>query len=72
MILLQCAIFDLPSKYDEQLQSSWRDSARIQMGPITELPELDEASMNDHNIFTRGNKSGGGDRNSGRSSEHMK
>ncbi|CAF0765287.1 unnamed protein product [Adineta ricciae] len=63
----KCAIFDLPSKYDEQLQSSWRDSARIQMGPITELPELDEASMNDHNIFTRGNKPGGGDRNSGRS-----
>jgi len=68
------AVFDLPSELDEQLQSSWKDSQRIQMAPITELPELDEASMGDKN-FSRGNNrparggggGGGGNRNSGRS-----
>ena len=43
------------------------------MGPITELPELDEASMNDHNVSTRGSRPArggggggfGGNRNSG-------
>ena len=46
------------------------------MGPITELPELDEASMNDHNTFSRGgnNRSSrggfGGNQSSGRSSKN--
>ncbi len=69
----QSAIFDLPSEHDEQLQSSWKDSPRIQMGPITKLPELDEASMNDHNSYSRGGGGGGGggNRNSGRSSKNI-
>ncbi|CAF2054462.1 unnamed protein product [Rotaria magnacalcarata] len=65
------AVFDLPSELDEQLQSYWKDSARIQMGPITELPELDEASMNDSSYSRGGNKpsrgGAGGNRNAGRS-----
>ncbi|CAF3338707.1 unnamed protein product [Rotaria sp. Silwood1] len=68
------AVFDLPSELDAQLQGYWKDSARIQMGPITELPELDEASMNDYksssggyNKSSRGGSGGGGNRNSGRS-----
>ncbi|CAF2874078.1 unnamed protein product [Rotaria sp. Silwood2] len=68
----RCAIFDFPSELDEQLQGCWKDSARIQMGPITELPELDESSMNDYKNFSGGNNrssrggGGGGNRNSGK------
>lgn len=46
------------------------------MGPITELPELDEESMTD-NSYSRGNNrssrggGGGGNRNSGRSSKNI-
>ena len=44
------------------------------MGPITELPELDESSMSDNQSYSRGNnrpaRGGGGDRNSGRSSKN--
>ncbi|CAF0964273.1 unnamed protein product [Rotaria sordida] len=68
------AIFDLPSELDEQLQGYWKDSARIQMGPITELPEIDESSKEDYTNYSGGkNKSpyggggGGGNRNSGKS-----
>ncbi|UJR23425.1 hypothetical protein I4U23_026430 [Adineta vaga] len=43
------AVFDIPSELDEQLQNNWNDSSRIQMGPITELPPLDEASRNGGN-----------------------
>jgi len=68
------AVFDLPSEHDEQLQSSWKDNSRTQMGPITELPELDESSMYDNKNASRGGSKpayggggGGGNRNSGRS-----
>ncbi|CAF3995409.1 unnamed protein product, partial [Rotaria sp. Silwood1] len=31
------AVFDIPSELDEQLQSYWKDSPRIQMKPIKEF-----------------------------------
>jgi len=71
------AVFDLPSEHDKQIQSNWRDSARTQLGPATELPELDESSMTDNSSFSRGNSSGRGgggfgNQNSGRSSACFK
>jgi len=48
------AIFDLPSELDEQLQGYWKDSSRMQLKTITELPEIDESSIT----------SGGGSRGS--------
>ena len=68
-------MFDFPNEFVEQLQGYWKDSARIQMGPITELPELDESSMTDNNSrggggggYNKPARGGGGDRNGGRSS----
>jgi len=69
------AVFDLPSEHDEQLQGAWKNNDRTQLGPITELPELDEASMTDNKGYSRGNNQSGrggggggfgGNRNSGR------
>lgn len=59
----------MPSEYDEQIQSSWKNAGRTKLGPITELPELDESSMADNKSFSRGGSGGGGgDRNGARSS----
>jgi len=53
------AVFDLPSELDERLQSNWKDTARTQLAPITQLPEIDESSITDSKSFSRGdNKSG--------------
>ncbi|CAF0956058.1 unnamed protein product, partial [Adineta ricciae] len=38
------AVFDIPSELDEQLQSYWKDSPRIQMKAIEKLPPLDDSS----------------------------
>ena len=72
--MFQTAVFDLPSELDEQLQKAWKDSARTQLGPATELPELDPSSMSDNKGFSRGNNRAGGrdsDRNAGRSSKKI-
>jgi len=45
-------VFDLPSSYDEMIQEKWYNTKGLEMGPITELPELDESS--------RGGGGGGG------------
>jgi hypothetical protein len=41
------------------LQSTWKDTGRTQLGPITELPEIDESSMTDNKSFSRGNSNAG-------------
>lgn len=65
------------------MKSYWKDSARIQMGPIDALPDIDQDSIVDNSGYTPRsggggggygfNKSGrggaGGNRNSGRSSQ---
>jgi len=66
------ALFDIPSECDEQIQTYWKDSPTIQMGPVTSLPELDESSTwTGDKEFSRGgsrpSRGGGGDRNGGRS-----
>ncbi|CAF0750993.1 unnamed protein product [Adineta steineri] len=38
------AVFDIPSELDEILQEKWKDSPRMQMKAITEMPLLDDAS----------------------------
>ncbi|CAF0793439.1 unnamed protein product [Rotaria sordida] len=48
------AVFDIPSELDEKLQSYWKDSPRIQMKPIQELPQFDETSRNGSRGFSRG------------------
>lgn len=76
---LQNAVFDIPSELDEKLKSYWKDSPRIQMKPITELPELDDSSRNgSRGGYSRGmngsSRGGGGgyagNRNSERSSKN--
>ena len=68
-------MFDIPSELDEQLRGYWKDSPRIQMKPITELPPLDDGSRNGSRNFSRtpyGTARGGsyaGNRNSERSSK---
>jgi len=75
MFRFQSAVFDIPSELDEQLRNYWKDSPRIQMKPITELPPLDDASRNGNRGFSRssnGPARGGnynGNRNSQRSSK---
>ncbi|CAF2841243.1 unnamed protein product [Rotaria sp. Silwood2] len=72
------AVFDIPSELDEKLQICWKDSPRIQMKPITELPQLDEASRNGNRGFSRntnGSTRGGsyaGNRHSDRSNACFK
>jgi len=34
------AVFDVPSEFDEKIQNHWKDSPRMQMKTIEELPEL--------------------------------
>jgi len=61
------AVFDIPNELDEKLQSYWKDSPRIQMKPIKELPELDEPSRGGGRGFSRGSngpvRGGGNDGN---------
>ncbi|CAF0850614.1 unnamed protein product [Rotaria sp. Silwood1] len=72
------AVFDIPSELDEKLQSYWKDSPRIQMKPIKELPQLDESSRNGSRGFSRstnGSTRGGsyaGNRHSDRSNACFK
>jgi len=72
------AVFDIPSELDEQLQGYWKDSPRIQMKPIKELPQLDESSRTGNRGFSRSNNGparGGsyaGNRNSERSNACFK
>ncbi|CAF4170188.1 unnamed protein product [Rotaria sp. Silwood2] len=47
------AVFDILSELDEQLQSYWKDSPRIQMKPIKELPQLDESTRSGNRGFSR-------------------
>lgn len=82
------AVFELPSDLDEQLQGYWKDSARIQMGPVDTLPDIDQDSIVDNSGYTprnggggngygfnksgRGGAGAGGNRNSGRSNACFK
>jgi len=72
------AVFDIPSELDERLQTYWKDSPRIQMKPIKELPQLDESSRTGSRGFSRssnGPTRGGsytGNRNSERSNACFK
>ncbi|CAF4102551.1 unnamed protein product, partial [Rotaria sordida] len=72
------AVFDIPSELDEQLQSYWKDSPRIQMKPIKELPQLDESTRSGNRGFSRSSNGpvrGGsytGNRNSERSNACFK
>lgn len=59
------AVFDLPSEFDEQIQNAWKDNNRTQLTTITQLPEIDQASITDNQGYSRG---AGGNRNSGKSS----
>jgi len=61
------AVFDLPSEHDEQLQNAWKDTNRTQLATITELPEIDQASITDNTGYSRGGGGAGGNRNSGKS-----
>jgi len=66
------AVFDIPSELDEKLQGYWKDSPRLQLKTITELPELDESTMNGggNDYGSRGGggrgQRGGGSRGTGR------
>jgi len=72
------AVFDIPSELDEKLKTYWKDSPRIQMKPIKELPQLDDSSRNGSRGFSRSNNGparGGsytGNRNSERSNACFK
>jgi len=60
------AIFDLPCELDEQLQGYWKDSARMQLKTITELPEIDESSITTNSRGSYGgNRGGSGNRGGG-------
>lgn len=47
------AVFDFPSELDEKLQSYWKDSPRMQLKAIDELPELADQQMNGSRGFSR-------------------
>lgn len=49
------AVFDISSELDEQLQGYWKDSPRMQLKAIEELPELVDSQMNGSRGFSRGN-----------------
>lgn len=66
------AVFDIPSELDEQLKNHWKDSPRMQMKPITELPALDEGARAGNRGFSRSFNNGsgrGGSFNGNRNSE---
>ena len=77
-------MFDVPSELDEKIQNHWKDSPRMQMKTIEELPELVGAppmagggngggrGFSRHsNGSMRGNGGGGNNRNGGRSSKKI-
>lgn len=66
-------MFDFPSELDEKLQSYWKDSPRMQLKAIDELPELADQQMNGSRGFSR-NGYGNSRRNgpgAGRSSKNF-